>query len=138
MKNPGFFRFTVCGFALICATSIIGKSLTRISGKMEGEEKSKKVAKEKRSVKKSKTAALPAKEVPTAPVAETLPVRKSTGTGAARRPVRSSKAKEPSFEQVQLRAYFIGERRKSLGIPGNETSDWVQAEIELKAELAPQ
>jgi hypothetical protein len=50
--------------------------------------------------------------------------------------VRSSKAKEPTYEQVQLRAYFIGERRKSLGISGDETSDWVQAEIELKAELA--
>ena len=33
---------------------------------MEGQEKSKKVAKEKRSVKKSKTVALPAKEIPAA------------------------------------------------------------------------
>jgi hypothetical protein len=104
--------------------------------KMEGEEKSKKVAKEKRSVKKSKTVALPAKEIPAAPVAEAPSVRKSTGSGTAKRSVRSSKAKEPSYEQVQLRAYFIGERRKSLGIPGDETSDWVQAELELKAELA--
>ena len=37
---------------------------------MEREEKSKKVAKEKRSVKKSKTVALPAKEIPAAPVAD--------------------------------------------------------------------
>jgi hypothetical protein len=44
----------------------------------------------------------------------------------------SEKAKEVSYEQVQLRAYFISERRKILGIPGDETSDWVQAEIELK------
>ena len=35
---------------------------------MESREKSKKVAKEKRSVKKSKTVALPAKEIPAAPV----------------------------------------------------------------------
>ena len=99
---------------------------------MEGEEKSKKVAKEKRSVKKSKTVALPAKEIPAAPAAEKPAIRKTT----AKRPAGSSKAKEPSYEQVQLRAYFIGERRKSLGIPGDETSDWVQAELELKAELA--
>jgi hypothetical protein len=104
---------------------------------MEGEEKSKKVAKEKRSVKKSKTVALPAKEIPAGQVAEAPSVQKSSGGGAAKRSVRSSKAKEPSYEQVQLRAYFIGERRKSLGIPGDETSDWVQAELELKAELAP-
>jgi hypothetical protein len=106
---------------------------------MEREEKSKKVAKEKRSVKKSKTVSLPAKEIPAAPIAETPSVRKGADTGTAKRAVRSSssKAKEPTTEQVQLRAYFIGERRKSLGIPGDETSDWVQAELELKAEQAP-
>ena len=103
---------------------------------MEGEEKSKKVAKEKRSVKKSKTVALPVKEIPAAPTAEKPAVAKSTVKAPAKRAARPTKAKEPSFEQVQLRAYFIGERRKSLGIPGNETSDWVQAEVELKAELA--
>jgi hypothetical protein len=79
---------------------------------------------------------LPTKEIPPAPAAEKPAVRKKTGTGTAKRPVRSSQAKEPSYEQVQLRAYFIGERRKSLGISGDETSDWVQAELELKAELA--
>jgi hypothetical protein len=103
---------------------------------MERQEKSKKVAKEKRSVKKSKTVALPAKEIPAAPVAEKPTAPKSSDAETLKRPVRSSKAKEPSYEQVQLRAYFIGERRKGLGVPGNETSDWVQAELELKAELA--
>src|ERR1700756_1759880 len=38
-------------------------------------------------------------------------------------------------EQVALRAYFISERRRSLGIAGDETSDWVQAEQELSEEL---
>ena len=104
---------------------------------MEGEEKSKKVAKEKRSVKKSKIVELPAKGIPAAPVAQKSSERKSSGTATAKRPGRSSKADELSFEQVQLRAYFIGERRKSLAIPGDETSDWVQAELELKAELEP-
>lgn len=105
-----------------------------MSGKIEGENKPKKVTKEKRSVKKTKEVALPAKEIP---AAEAPSARKSTDTGTATRPVRSDKAKEVSYEQVQLRAYFIGENRKSLGIPGDQTSDWVQAEIELKAELAP-
>ena len=105
---------------------------------MEGQEKSKKVAKEKRSVKKSKTVALPAKEIPVvpiAPVAAKTAVRKSAGTATVPPPASFNKAKEPRYEQVQLRAYFIGERRKSLGILGSETSDWVQAELELKAEL---
>jgi len=41
----------------------------------------------------------------------------------------------PSSEQVALRAYFIGERRRTLGIQGDETSDWVAAERELLEEL---
>ena len=59
---------------------------------MEREEKSKKVAKEKRSVKKSKTVALPAKEIPPAPIAETPVAKKSIGTGIAKRPVRERNA----------------------------------------------
>jgi hypothetical protein len=42
---------------------------------------------------------------------------------------------QPSNEQVALRAYFIGERRRTLGIQGDETSDWVAAERELLEEL---
>jgi hypothetical protein len=100
-----------------------------MSGKMEGEDKSKKVAKEKRSVKKTKAVALPVAEIPAVAEPKKTPVR-------AKRSVRSTGTKEPSYEQIQLRAYFIGERRKSLGILGDETSDWVQAERELKEELA--
>ena len=95
---------------------------------MEGEDKSKKVAKEKRSVKKTKAVALPIEETPA--------VRKRASTETAKRSVASKRTPELSYEQIQLRAYFIGERRKSLGIRGDETSDWVQAERELKEELA--
>jgi hypothetical protein len=42
---------------------------------------------------------------------------------------------QDSKEQVALRAYFISERRRLLGIAGDETSDWVQAEQELTGEL---
>lgn len=103
---------------------------------MEGEDKSKKVAKEKRSVKKAKAVSLPIEEVPALAEPKKATVRKSTSTTTAKSSVRSKRAKEPSYEQIQLRAYFIGERRKSLGIQGDETSDWVQAERELKEELA--
>jgi hypothetical protein len=34
-----------------------------------------------------------------------------------------------------LRAYFIGERRRKLGFPGDETSDWVEAKREISEEL---
>jgi hypothetical protein len=59
----------------------------------------------------------------------------STGNAA---PAKSKPQKkvitQPSSEQVALRAYYIGERRRSLGIHGDETSDWVAAERELLAE----
>ena len=40
-------------------------------------------------------------------------------------------------EQVALHAYFIAERRRKLGMPGDQTSDWVQAERELLSEIKP-
>ena len=38
--------------------------------------------------------------------------------------------------EISLRAYFISERRRAAGAPGDEDSDWVEAERELKAEAA--
>lgn len=35
---------------------------------------------------------------------------------------------------IALRAYFISEKRQKLGIPGDSTSDWVEAERQLKVE----
>ena len=37
-------------------------------------------------------------------------------------------------EELSLRAYFIAERRQAMGWPGDTTSDWVEAEKQLKAE----
>ena len=42
---------------------------------------------------------------------------------------------EPTFEQIQLRAYFISERRRNAGLPGDDQSDWLQAREELINEL---
>jgi hypothetical protein len=33
-----------------------------------------------------------------------------------------------------LRAYFISEKRRNLGLPGNEHHDWLEAERQLAAE----
>ena len=41
----------------------------------------------------------------------------------------------PTHEQVQLRAYFISEQRRLNGISGDEHSDWLRAEKELREEL---
>jgi hypothetical protein len=42
---------------------------------------------------------------------------------------------EPTFEQIQLRAYFISERRRNAGLPGDDQTDWLQAREELINEL---
>ena len=39
-----------------------------------------------------------------------------------------------SREDIALRAYFIGERRRELGWDGNEQTDWIDAEKQLLAE----
>jgi hypothetical protein len=60
----------------------------------------------------------------------------STSNVAAAKSKSQTKAiVQPSSEQVALRAYFIAERRRVLGIHGDETSDWVAAERELLEEL---
>jgi len=45
-------------------------------------------------------------------------------------------AATPTLEEIQLRAYFISERRRKLGIAGDAHQDWIAAEQELRAELA--
>lgn len=35
-------------------------------------------------------------------------------------------------EEIALRAYYLAERRRHLGMPGDPQSDWLQAERELR------
>ena len=37
-------------------------------------------------------------------------------------------------EVIALRAYFIAEARRATGQPGNETTDWLEAESQLRSE----
>jgi len=37
----------------------------------------------------------------------------------------------PSHEEISTRAYLLSERRRMAGEPGDEMSDWLQAEAEL-------
>jgi Protein of unknown function (DUF2934) len=99
-----------------------------------------------------------------APIAESAPLKKTltkpsvakakavapvAAVEATKAPVEAIKAPAPkksapkkkagvivTLEQIQLRAYFIAERRKNLGLAGDEAADWVQAEKELRTEAA--
>lgn len=74
-----------------------------------------------------------------APALASVSAKKSaqsaTKTAASKDKARKTIEALPSSEQVALRAYFIGERRRNMGIPGDETSDWVEAEREISEEL---
>jgi hypothetical protein len=99
---------------------------------MEGEKKGKK---EKRAAKKTSLAENFTESLETAPMPKEKKARaprKAAGSGTGS--LSKKKPKEPTVEQIQLRAYFIAERRKSLGLHGDSTSDWVQAERELREE----
>jgi hypothetical protein len=66
-------------------------------------------------------------------------VRKRTTAGARRsKPgIPPTTAAEASDEMVRTRAYFIAERRHRLGLPGDASSDWLEAKRQLLSELGP-
>jgi hypothetical protein len=110
------------------------------------EEKTKKKRVQKRAVRKKVKPDQPAPVTSapvvtsTSPTTETKKTRKSSKTKSttAKSVANTRKAAtlSPSFEQVQLRAYFISERRRKLGLPGNDRHDWLTAEQELRQELS--
>ena len=46
----------------------------------------------------------------------------------------AKKAPALTTDDVALRAYFIAEKRRRHGLPGDEHQDWVEAERQLRAE----
>jgi DUF2934 family protein len=46
----------------------------------------------------------------------------------------SVRSAEPTQEQIRMRAYFISERRHRLALPGDASSDWLEAKRQLLSE----
>lgn len=59
---------------------------------------------------------------------------KPTATPKATTPPPAPSALHITREDIQLRAYFISERRQTMGWPGNSSTDWIEAESQLVAE----
>lgn len=55
---------------------------------------------------------------------------------APRRTPKTAPARTPAFttDDVALRAYFVAEKRRQHGLPGDEHQDWIEAESQLLAE----
>ena len=78
-------------------------------------------------------------DVKEARVNKALPIEDFAGSEAKTEETSGPKRKVEAVEtlqQIQLRAYFIAEHRKSSGISGDESGDWAQAERELRAEAS--
>lgn len=59
-----------------------------------------------------------------------------TAAGSRKRAAVPKPAKF-SQSEIALKAYYIGEARRKMGLPGDETSDWLEAERQLKGGKAP-
>ncbi len=85
--------------------------------------------------------AAPAGPVPSAPdkTTATKPKAAPVKKAATRSTAASKTSRSPSVisnDDIALRAYFISEKRRAKGLPGDEAHDWIEAERQLRAESA--
>jgi hypothetical protein len=45
--------------------------------------------------------------------------------------------REPTDEEIRIRAYFLAERRVQLSLPGDSAHDWIEARRQLIEESGP-
>lgn len=86
----------------------------------------------------AKTAAPAKRAAKPSPANQPAAEKKAAARAKPAKAVTSPKvaAKVPGFtsEDVALRAYFIAEKRRQHGLPGDEAHDWLEAERQLLAE----
>jgi Protein of unknown function (DUF2934) len=68
---------------------------------------------------------------------KTVQGKTASSSTTAKSRARKKAMEQLNEDQVALHAYFIAERRRKLGMPGDQTSDWLQAERELLSDLKP-
>jgi hypothetical protein len=61
---------------------------------------------------------------------------KTTATSEPKPNATRSQSPVIAREEIELRAYFISERRHTMGWPGNSSTDWAEAEAQLLAEAS--
>jgi hypothetical protein len=71
------------------------------------------------------------------PISGKKTVQGKTSSTTAKSRARKKAMEQLNRDQVALHAYFIAERRRKVGMPGDQLSDWVQAERELLSESRP-
>jgi hypothetical protein len=58
----------------------------------------------------------------------------ATRQRGGRSALEEASPREPSEEEIRTRAYFISERRRRFGLPGDAESDWLEAKRQLLTE----
>ena len=56
---------------------------------------------------------------------------------AAKKAPSAASIRDPSDEEIRLRAYFIAERRIQLSLEGDSAHDWIEARRQLIEEAGP-
>jgi hypothetical protein len=87
------------------------------------------------AVKISSTVPRKPRKTPKEEGATAAPAKKATSAKASkpRKKPTPASASPPTDEEIQLRAYFIAERRHRLNLPGDASSDWLEARRQLLA-----
>ena len=99
------------------------------TAKKTAKKAAKKTAAKSSPAKKKKTPSRPAAARPRATAA--TPARVLTrGPGGAREVV--GLIGSVTSEDIALKAYYLAERRRNLGLPGDAESDWLEAERQLR------
>ena len=57
--------------------------------------------------------------------------------GASKKASSSPALREPTDEEIRIRAYFLAERRLQLSLPGDSAHDWIEARRQLIEEAGP-
>jgi hypothetical protein len=64
------------------------------------------------------------------------PSKKSNTSRKAKSP-RAIADVDPTDDEIRIRAYFISERRRRFALPGDASSDWLEAKRQLLSEIGP-
>jgi hypothetical protein len=91
----------------------------------------------KKTAKKSKAAPAAKKTTARTPVAARTRASAATPARVITRRIGAksevvSVVGSVTMEEIALKAYYLAERRRHLGLPGDPQSDWLEAERELR------
>ena len=56
---------------------------------------------------------------------------------AAKKTPSAPALREPTDDEIRIRAYFLAERRHQLSLPGDSAHDWIEARRQLIEEAGP-